>query len=97
MIRRIVEKSSTARKFKLLCWFLADEIVTAVSSYKDSARELRGTSAARRISSAPASPTVRRPCTSDSMPISAGHWSASRPRSWRRCVMPSGNSAHAGT
>ena len=46
MIRRIVEKSSTTRKFKLLCWFLADEIVTAVSSYEDSARELRGTSAA---------------------------------------------------
>jgi NAD(P)-dependent dehydrogenase (short-subunit alcohol dehydrogenase family) len=33
-------------KALLESWFLADEIVTAVSSYEDSARELRGTSAA---------------------------------------------------
>jgi hypothetical protein len=67
--------------------YLADEIVNAVSSYEDSARELRGTSAALAdvleiadmLSMCKDSPelirtprsTAKPPCTSASMPTSA--------------------------
>ena len=47
MYQRIVRDwHGNIAKALLESWFLADDIVTAVSSYEDSARELRGTSAA---------------------------------------------------
>jgi HD-like signal output (HDOD) protein len=47
MYQRIVRDwHGNIAKALLESWFLADEIVNAVSSYEDSARELRGTSAA---------------------------------------------------
>jgi HD-like signal output (HDOD) protein len=46
MYQRIVRDwHGNIAKALLESWFMADEIVTAVSSYEDSARELRGTSA----------------------------------------------------
>jgi hypothetical protein len=109
MYQRIVRDCyGNIAKALLESWYLAVEIVNAVSSYEDSARELRGTSAAladvleiatccrcariHRNSFVPALSTAKPPCTPASMPISARRWSTSRPRSWPRCVAPSDSS-----